>query len=541
MRSIQRIQKNRGNEKVTDPRISSAWRKILGTTEAGPDDNFFASGGQSLTAAKLAVELSKEFGHTVSLRAIYDNPTLEKLSAHLTESTNSSTLQALRPGTAKGAIPLTKQQESAFAAHQRDPGYNLLNTPAAFMLDGEFNHSLMAAALRMVVQRHDALRTTFRQVEGTPEQVVGLSPRLDLKIADVAEGNDLAELINGEVQRPFDPGSDLPMRVRVWKVAPNSSAVVFIFNHMCVDGWSVNIILREFCLAYAHLTLDNPLELPPVGAQQADFARWQSTHEERYADQLRFWLDKWSDGFRDTVLPVDLPQSEEGRREGASINRALSTEDTKLLVEFSHAHAVSPFSVLLAAWHIVLLGSGGPSHQFFRIATANRALAEFENTVGWLSHGLLVQLNTKRPTDFAGIVRRSWAELEDTSRNQDVPLESVAEHLTSRGRPTGSSVGSCTLTLQPDPLESLDVPGLRFRHLELPPVAAAKRDLSWYFFLGSSNLRAHIVYSSSSYQKSTVEALFDDLAAVVRHGCQDSSLPVPELARLVQAFRVERD
>ncbi|MFD5035180.1 condensation domain-containing protein [Streptomyces sp. NPDC058405] len=525
---------------MEDTRILSAWCKTLGVTKAQPTDNFFASGGQSLTAARLAIELSKMLGRTVPLRTIYDNPTLEELSAHLSQSASSSNPQAVRPGITRGFAPLTNQQNSAFNAHLRDPEYNLLNTPAAFMLDGEVDHALMAAALRMIVQRHEGLRTNFRQVDGTPQQVVALSPRLDFQVADVAEDDNLVELISSEVQRPFEPGSDLPMRVRLWRLSAESSAVVFVFNHMCVDGWSVNIILREFCTAYAHLTVGRPLELPSVDAQQVDFARWQSTLSERSADQLRFWLDKWANGFQDTVLPGDLRGPNDANREGANINRMLSVDDTKLLVEFAHTHAVSPFAVLLAAWHIVLLGTGGPSDQFFRITTANRALAEFENTVGWLSHGLLVHLETEESTNFSGVVGRAWAELEDASRNQDIPLEVVADCLAAQGRPTGSSIGSCTLTLQPDPLQSLDVPGLRFRELELPPVATAKRELSFYFYLGSSNLRAHIVYNSSSYQRSTVETLFDDLSTVVRNGCHNASHSVSELTQHVQPLRVQR-
>jgi acyl carrier protein len=526
---------------VIEARVASAWCKTLGISQAQPTDNFFASGGQSLTVAKLAIELSKEFGRRVSLRTIYDHPTLEELTAYVSGQAATPEPRKREAGTVQSGAPLTPQQASAFNAHLRDPGYNLLNAPAAFLVDGTLDHAMMAAALRMIVQRHEALRTTFQQVDGAPQQVVTPAPRIDFKVADLPEGHRLADLISGEVQRPFKPGLDLPMRVHVWRLSAETSAVLFIFNHMCVDGWSVDIIVREFCAAYAHLTLGRPLELPAVGAQQADFARWQSTIGDRSAEQVRFWLDKWSDGFQDTVLPVELPGPQDGRHEGASIDRVLSAEDTKLLVEFARANAVSPFAVLLAAWHIVLMGTGGPSRQFLRIATANRSLAEFENTVGWFSHGLLVHLEAEETADFAAVVRRAWGELEDASSNQDIPLEVVVGHLTAQGRPTGSPVGSCTLTLQPDPFQSLDVPGLRFRELDLPPVAAAKRELSWYFFLGPTNLRTHIVYSSSSYRAATVQALFDDLSAVVCKGCQNPGGPVAELAQHVRALRADRD
>ncbi|MEU3290466.1 acyl carrier protein [Streptomyces longwoodensis] len=93
----------------------------LGISHAQPTDNFSASGGQSLTVAKLAIELSKEFGRRVPLRTIYDHPTLEELTVYMSGQTATPEPLKREAGTVQGTAPLTPQQASAFNAHLRAP------------------------------------------------------------------------------------------------------------------------------------------------------------------------------------------------------------------------------------------------------------------------------------------------------------------------------------------------------------------------------------------------------------------------------------
>ena len=59
------------------------WTESLGISDIGIDDNFFALGGHSLLATGVLSRVRKSFGATISLRAIFDAPTIRLLSEHL--------------------------------------------------------------------------------------------------------------------------------------------------------------------------------------------------------------------------------------------------------------------------------------------------------------------------------------------------------------------------------------------------------------------------------------------------------------------------
>ncbi|KRQ92932.1 hypothetical protein CQ12_30420 [Bradyrhizobium jicamae] len=67
----------RGAEEIGIARI---WCELLGRAEVSANDNFFELGGHSLQASALACRLTAEFGVPVSLRMVFDAPTVEELA-----------------------------------------------------------------------------------------------------------------------------------------------------------------------------------------------------------------------------------------------------------------------------------------------------------------------------------------------------------------------------------------------------------------------------------------------------------------------------
>jgi acyl-CoA synthetase (AMP-forming)/AMP-acid ligase II/NADP-dependent 3-hydroxy acid dehydrogenase YdfG/acyl carrier protein len=68
-------------ESETERSIARLWAALLNTTRVDAAANFFELGGDSLTAARLLNRLEKELGWVVSIRALFENPTVEGLAA----------------------------------------------------------------------------------------------------------------------------------------------------------------------------------------------------------------------------------------------------------------------------------------------------------------------------------------------------------------------------------------------------------------------------------------------------------------------------
>ncbi len=72
---------SRAPETEEELAIARIWEELLGTSKIGANDNFFEIGGHSLKASVLAAKLTAQFGIPVSLRNVFDAPTIAELAA----------------------------------------------------------------------------------------------------------------------------------------------------------------------------------------------------------------------------------------------------------------------------------------------------------------------------------------------------------------------------------------------------------------------------------------------------------------------------
>ena len=156
---------------------------VLGAERVGIEDNFFELGGHSLLAAKLVSRVRVALGKEVSIRELFESPTVAELAERLREERlNEERLaQHRRPLLKAGMdrqeqagarLPLSYAQQRLWFLYQMEGAGAAYNIPLALRLEGELDVRVLEQALSDVVERHEALRTVFPQEEGVPYQKV---------------------------------------------------------------------------------------------------------------------------------------------------------------------------------------------------------------------------------------------------------------------------------------------------------------------------------------------------------------------------------
>ncbi len=194
--------------------LAGLWSEVLGVPRVGAHDDFFELGGHSLLATQLVSRVRQAFGREVALAALFERPTVAGLAGLLRPEDQPAAvwLQAPRIVAAPrtGELPLSFAQERLWFLDQLEPGGSAYNVPAPVRLRGRLDRAALAASLREVVRRHEALRTTFPEVEGRPVQHVAPAPALALPVVDLADlpaaarDGEVRRLVLQDARRPFD-------------------------------------------------------------------------------------------------------------------------------------------------------------------------------------------------------------------------------------------------------------------------------------------------------------------------------------------------
>ena len=81
----------------TEEALAKLWRELLGQPEIGIDDNFFENGGHSLLAMQLMARARNEFQTELSLRNVFEAPTIAELAVILDRKKDQPAVPALQP------------------------------------------------------------------------------------------------------------------------------------------------------------------------------------------------------------------------------------------------------------------------------------------------------------------------------------------------------------------------------------------------------------------------------------------------------------
>lgn len=225
--------------------LLEAWRRRLGRPEAGVEDDFFASGGQSLSAAAFHAEAERLAGRRVPLSVFLERPTVRALARALAAAPAEPD-----PAAASAAACLPQRWPAPpalaelWAAQHLDPDSPALHI--AFVLRGRtaLDPALLRERLRALQAAQAALRCALEQ-----DAAGGLWVRpTDAALPWEEDASELpwtghAEALRAWAARPFDLARAPLWRCR-WTRLADAWTLAFCFHHAIFDHRSVELLLE---------------------------------------------------------------------------------------------------------------------------------------------------------------------------------------------------------------------------------------------------------------------------------------------------------
>ncbi|HET9225938.1 MAG TPA: amino acid adenylation domain-containing protein, partial [Thermoanaerobaculia bacterium] len=256
---------------ATQRALGRVWGSLLGLERVGARDNFFHLGGHSLSATQMTARVHERFGINLELRAVFENPTLEELAAHI----DGLRRRAHGGNEREGMYPLSFAQQRLWFLERLQPGSTAYSIPALLRFAGPLQPGLLTAAMAEVVRRHAALRTTFElsAETGEPVQVVHHPSGWALPLIDLAglsENERMAEavrLMQDEALRPFDLERGPLLRTTLLRLNAEEHRLLATLHHIVGDGGSQELLVRELGSLHDAFVQGRPSPLPELPMQ----------------------------------------------------------------------------------------------------------------------------------------------------------------------------------------------------------------------------------------------------------------------------------
>ncbi|MES9587246.1 amino acid adenylation domain-containing protein, partial [Rhodococcus baikonurensis] len=139
--------------------VASVFAEVLGVERVGLDDDFFALGGNSLIATRVAARLGQALDAQVPVRVLFEASSVELLAARMESEIGSGARAALTARVRPERVPLSLAQQRMWFLNRFDTLSSANNIPVAIRLSGLLDVAALQAAVSDVVVRHEILRT----------------------------------------------------------------------------------------------------------------------------------------------------------------------------------------------------------------------------------------------------------------------------------------------------------------------------------------------------------------------------------------------
>ncbi|MFI9103579.1 non-ribosomal peptide synthase/polyketide synthase [Streptomyces fildesensis] len=485
---------------------------VLGVDRVGVDNDFFALGGHSLLAMRLVSRIRRVMDAEVSLRAVFDAPTVARLAARL-DTARGTARPALTAGRTRPArLPLSFAQQRLWLLHQvdgPDPAYNI---PAAWRLTGPLDRAALEAAVNDVVARHTPLRTVFPAEDGVPYQRV-----LDPAQARVVIASEPYEQLARAAAHHFDLEHELPLRVTLFETGPDEHVLLLLLHHIATDEWSDQPLLADLSAAYAARTAGRAPDRAPLPVGYGDYTTWQ---RELLDDTGEGLLEYWTEALRslpaELALPTDRPRPAESSHRGGTVGFTVPPELERGLRELARREGASMFMVAQAAVAALLHRLGAGDDIPLGAPVSGRGDEALEELVGFFVNSLVLRTDLSGDPEFTALLRRVRETDLAAYEHQDLPFERLVEALNPERSLARHPLFQVMVVHLAGRGGAPDLPGLSVR---TEPVGGptAKFDLSFDFIERGEGqgIQGWIEYSADLFDQETAELLARRLERVL--------------------------
>ncbi|UGT72879.1 amino acid adenylation domain-containing protein [Mycolicibacterium smegmatis] len=387
---------------------------VLARDTLGADDDFFAVGGDSISAIRVTSRLARA-GYHIATEDVFRGRTAAGVAALVDTVEPLAHDAAIEPF---GTVRLSPQTidriresgpvEDIWAMSPLQLGVYYQSTLAdagptyiaqnVFEFDRRIDVDAMRRAFTALLRRHPQLRAGFRTVEhAEPEpapdatpvvQVVVTDPPSDLTVVDLTDQDDPAaaqHIVDTDRTAPFDVATPPLLRLTVIRLPGGRDRMLFTYHFLLFDGWSRELVLRDLFALY-----DSDAQhgaIAPHGDLVVRHLQWLATDGDPQASGA---TDAWRDLLAGLTEPTlasgvspDHPDARPGTEPGRIVVRVPEDVTTQLHT-CATAHGATLNSVVTAAVALVTGYHAGTTDVVIGTTVAGRPghLVGIDETIG---------------------------------------------------------------------------------------------------------------------------------------------------------------
>lgn len=415
--------------------------RLSKNSSLGVNQNFFEFGLNSLLAIKLVNIINSEFSVSLSIKDIFKNNTISKLTSIITNPKDTRFVEILTHLEKNNTVyPLSFAQERLLFMEKLYEGCDFNNLPIIFKVNNSLNTTSFSNSILYLINFHQILKTLITVDENKLDYVQKILDSVDqsrlIKTKIVKKEKQIRKIISEEMHHVFDLNNEIPIRI-TFIYNKNSGYLVINFHHIAFDGMSTEVFFRDLCIIYEHHLYKTNIPIKNIlkgTLQYSHFSQWQrKVFTNNYLQsKSKFWKKKLLDckgnlcDFMRDHLNSDLDFR------GDEIFLTLDQKLSSRLRKYAAKNCVTLLSLMVSVYFITLSKFSNQRDIVIGVPYSGRTQIDLENSIGFFVNTLPIRELVDPDLSCNDFIKQISRQIIETHLYQDFPYERIVRDFSVR-------------------------------------------------------------------------------------------------------------
>lgn len=407
---------------VVEDKLLVIWKEILGDKIISIEDSFHLIGGDSLAIMRLIGRIYQEFNIRISLSELFKNLSIKKQAEFIKEANADNTF-IIKAAPTKLAYNLSSAQERIYLSHLLDKESTAYNLPMAWEIKGKVDKNKIEDVLKLLIKRHESLRTEFIIENDKILQVV--KDDVNFHVEEIKAKGSVHGII-AQFIKPFDLSNSPLLRCAIIYTHDAKSILVIDMHHIVCDAVSQLNLYSDF------LNLYNGRAISALSVHYKDYSEWEYSFKAtaEYIAHRAFWLKSFEEEIPKIDLPlIHLEDIEDGSDKGGSLTFSIDKTTIHRITEVLKTDEITTFSSLFSLYYLFLYQLTSQVDIVIGTSTSGRIQAELEPVVGMFSKTLPIRYRMESGLTFKAFAKEINRFLIEANSKQIYDLSDILNQL----------------------------------------------------------------------------------------------------------------
>ncbi|PKV49525.1 amino acid adenylation domain-containing protein [Aquimarina sp. MAR_2010_214] len=352
---------------------------------------------------------------------------------------------------------LSSSQMRMWVLSQFEDASLAYHLPNIVTLKGNYDIALLKKAVMSVIDRHEILRTVFKESDsGEPYQWILGREELDFDIdcIDLRKEKAVDQYIQNYIlednAQSFDLHHGPLLRVSLFQISESDYTIYYNMHHIISDGWSMGILAKDVLHFYHSYVNEKETDITPLRIQYKDYAAWQQKRllTAESGQDRQFWLEQLSGELPTLQISSGKQRPEVKTYNGRTLKSYLDEGEVEILKTFTAKQEGSLFITLLALWNVLLYRYCSQKDIIIGSPVAGRDHIDLEQQIGFYVNTLVFRNVLSSELSFEEFYHQVKQRTLEVYQHQSYPFDLLVDELELRRDTSRNAVFDVMLVLQ---------------------------------------------------------------------------------------------